>query len=465
VKGMDTFQMISEIHRVGLLSCMLGIYTVAVFLFIQQIYNRNTGIGSVLLLVWLAVWTTELILLFAENVMLQRQEPGNPAVGGMPVWIIWAIVIVSTLWIFNMIWHSRRREQLQVSVRSIREGIDNLPVALAFFRENGQVALANRRMYQISNELTGSTVISEQELYRILEGKLSQIQGIELTELDRPTLELADGSIWGVTGEQIRLQNESYDQVNLLDITKFCQLYRQLEAEQQELLKRKDRIEELSERIEEMKHEEAVLNSKIRIHNDMGKAALSTRLLLQKKSLTKEEILNGAEVWEEVIGCLGENDRLQWLTGQNANDRQMLDEIIESARKLGCRVVLKEDGEMSRKQAGILRMVLREAIINAIRHAGASEVYVDIINEKKQWILQITDNGKSTPSELKEGGGLTGIRQRVEASGGEVEIRLEPQFKLVVWLSNIDIDQKEISAEKDGGKRKEEQDVSDFIGR
>ncbi len=462
---MDTFQMISEIHRVGLLSCMLGIYTVAVFLFIQQIYNRNTGIGSVLLLVWLAVWTTELILLFAENVMLQRQEPGNPAVGGMPVWIIWAIVIVSTLWIFNMIWHSRRREQLQVSVRSIREGIDNLPVALAFFRENGQVALANRRMYQISNELTGSTVISEQELYRILEGKLSQIQGIELTELDRPTLELADGSIWGVTGEQIRLQNESYDQVNLLDITKFCQLYRQLEAEQQELLKRKDQIEELSEMIEEMKHEEAVLNSKIRIHNDMGKAALSTRLLLQKRSLTKEEILNGAEVWEEVIGCLGENDRLQWLTGQNANDRQMLDEIIESARKLGCRVVLKEDGEMSRKQAGILRMVLREAIINAIRHAGASEVYVDIINKKKQWILQITDNGKSTPSELKEGGGLTGIRQRVEASGGEVEIRLEPQFKLVVWLSNIDIDQEEISAEKDGGKRKEEQDVSDFVGR
>lgn len=462
---MDTFQMISEIHRVGLLSCMLGIYTVAVFLFIQQIYNRNTGIGSVLLLVWLVVWTTELILLFAENAMLQRQEPGNPAVGGMPVWIIWAIVIVSTLWIFNMIWHSRRREQLQVSVRSIREGIDNLPVALAFFRENGQVALANRRMYQISNELTGSTVISEQELYRILEGKLSQIQGIELTELDRPTLELADGSIWGVTGEQIRLQNESYDQVNLLDITKFCQLYRQLEAEQQELLKRKDQIEELSEMIEEMKHEEAVLNSKIRIHNDMGKAALSTRLLLQKRSLTKEEILNGAEVWEEVIGCLGENDRLQWLTGQNANDRQMLDEIIESARKLGCRVVLKEDGEMSRKQAGILRMVLREAIINAIRHAGASEVYVDIINEKKQWILQITDNGKSTPSELKEGGGLTGIRQRVEASGGEVEIRLEPQFKLVVWLSNIDIDQEEISAEKDGGKRKEEQDVSDFIGR
>lgn len=462
---MDTFQMISEIHRVGLLSCMLGIYTVAVFLFIQQIYNRNTGIGSVLLLVWHAVWTTELILLFAENVMLQRQEPGKPAVGGMPVWIIWAIVIVSTLWIFNMIWHSRRREQLQVSVRSIREGIDNLPVALAFFRENGQVALANRRMYQISNELTGSTVISEQELYRILEGKLSQIQGIELTELDRPTLELADGSIWGVTGEQIRLQNESYDQVNLLDITKFCQLYRQLEAEQQELLKRKDQIEELSEMIEEMKHEEAVLNSKIRIHNDMGKAALSTRLLLQKRSLTKEEILNGAEVWEEVIGCLGENDRLQWLTGQNANDRQMLDEIIESARKLGCRVVLKEDGEMSRKQAGILRMVLREAIINAIRHAGASEVYVDIINKKKQWILQITDNGKSTPSELKEGGGLTGIRQRVEASGGEVEIRLEPQFKLVVWLSNIDIDQEEISAEKDGGKRKEEQDVSDFIGR
>lgn len=49
---------------------------------------------------------------------------------------------------------------------------------------------------------------------------------------------------------------------------------------------------------------------------------------------------------------------------------------------------------------------------------------------------------------------MTGIRQRVEASGGEVEIRLEPQFKLVVWLSNIDIDQEEISAERMEGRER-----------
>ncbi len=434
---MYTFQMLSAMQQVCLLSCMLILYTAGLILLIQQVYNWNIGIQSIVLLVWLSVWTTELILLIREYRILQKYENRNGMAGEIPVWMIWGMIMASALGLFIMSWKLRQRERNRISARSIREGIDNLPVAVACFREGGQVVLANHRMYRILDDLTGNTVLSEQKLYRVLQDNLAQ-QMIKNAGTDRPVIELSDGSSWEVVSEQIQIQGENYEQINLAEITEYCQLYRQLESKQKELLEQRKRIQKLSDMVEVIRHEEAVLNSKIRIHNDLGKAILSTRLLLQKKTLTKEEILDGVMIWENAICYLSENDGQGYQHEQGATDQQLLTEILTSAKELGCCVVLQEDGETNHAQAGILRIVLREAVINAVRHAGASEVYAYITDIDAHWVLRITDNGKDSQAELKEGGGLTGIRQQVEAVGGEMRIILKPRFELVVRLVNHD---------------------------
>ncbi|MEW6420828.1 MAG: sensor histidine kinase [Deinococcota bacterium] len=62
-------------------------------------------------------------------------------------------------------------------------------------------------------------------------------------------------------------------------------------------------------------------------------------------------------------------------------------------------------------------MVLREAVTNVVRHAHASECRVSIAREGGHYRLEIADDGMGGAA--PEGTGLTSMRERVRALGGE----------------------------------------------
>ncbi|GAA5513772.1 sensor histidine kinase DesK [Deinococcus carri] len=62
-------------------------------------------------------------------------------------------------------------------------------------------------------------------------------------------------------------------------------------------------------------------------------------------------------------------------------------------------------------------MVLREAVTNVVRHARARECRVSITQERSGYRLEIVDDGVG--GEAPEGTGLTSMRERVRALGGE----------------------------------------------
>ncbi|AZI42891.1 sensor histidine kinase [Deinococcus psychrotolerans] len=65
-----------------------------------------------------------------------------------------------------------------------------------------------------------------------------------------------------------------------------------------------------------------------------------------------------------------------------------------------------------------LSMVLREAVTNVVRHARAKTCTIRIEEQESAYWLEVTDDGVggATP----EGSGLTGMRERVRALGGEL---------------------------------------------
>lgn len=70
----------------------------------------------------------------------------------------------------------------------------------------------------------------------------------------------------------------------------------------------------------------------------------------------------------------------------------------------------------------ILR-ILQEAVSNAIRHSGASEIALASWEEPDGAIgISIGDNGRGLPSEIKGGRGLASMRNRAETLGGVLEI-------------------------------------------
>lgn len=82
---------------------------------------------------------------------------------------------------------------------------------------------------------------------------------------------------------------------------------------------------------------------------------------------------------------------------------------------------------------------VQEAITNAVRHSGASEVSINLRPQNEGLALSVSDDGGGA-ARVEEGNGLSGIRQRVETLGGwlRTATRARGGFSLHVWLPRIE---------------------------
>jgi two-component system sensor histidine kinase DesK len=67
-----------------------------------------------------------------------------------------------------------------------------------------------------------------------------------------------------------------------------------------------------------------------------------------------------------------------------------------------------------------LSLVLREAVTNIVRHAGAKECSIEVSTEKDRTKLVIADDGRGDIRQ--EGNGLRGMRERVQELGGSLSL-------------------------------------------
>jgi PAS domain S-box-containing protein len=71
-----------------------------------------------------------------------------------------------------------------------------------------------------------------------------------------------------------------------------------------------------------------------------------------------------------------------------------------------------------------LLRVLQEALTNARRHSGASKVEVRLQRQGEAVLAEVIDDGRGfDPSSIQPGVGLSAMRERAEALGGEIEVR------------------------------------------
>ncbi len=99
---------------------------------------------------------------------------------------------------------------------------------------------------------------------------------------------------------------------------------------------------------------------------------------------------------------------------------------------------------LSPLQEASLSLILREAVTNIVRHSKADKVKLVILEKTKNIVFEISDNGVGLHS--KEGNGLKGIRERIEALGGQLEIESLKGLKLTIFLA---IESQKLLAKKD----------------
>ncbi|WP_214405327.1 sensor histidine kinase [Pseudonocardia lacus] len=110
-----------------------------------------------------------------------------------------------------------------------------------------------------------------------------------------------------------------------------------------------------------------------------------------------------------------------------------LDNAREALTAAGVELVTTRDPDLTLTPSAesALGLALREAVTNVVRHSGATRCVVSLTGSGEEVALEVTDDGVGGG---RDGTGLTGMRERIAALGGEVRRSLHGGTALVVTL-------------------------------
>jgi signal transduction histidine kinase len=119
--------------------------------------------------------------------------------------------------------------------------------------------------------------------------------------------------------------------------------------------------------------------------------------------------------------------------------QEVLDLVSEAAEPVEIHHVVRFDGPIDlvvpEDIADQLVAVVREAVTNVVKHAGARHVEVDLALSEHHLELQVADDGTGLPDVLRaDGNGLRNLRARAERLGGEMLIEPgERAGTVLIW--------------------------------
>ena len=300
---------------------------------------------------------------------------------------------------------------------SVKEAFDHLPSGVCFFNKNGTLTLCNHQMYQVFSKLTGKDLQSLPELQALLE---SQADG---NCRDKDVFLLDDGHAWRFAQEQITTQDgSSYMQVTASDVTELYLRQKELEEDNKKLKEDAERIRRLSANIISLIREEEILGMKMRVHDDIGRSVIATRQFLQQGKPMEELDLTA---WKNAVRLLKHENEL-------SEEQDAVAGLMNAAYSLGIKVCLHGTLPEAATVKELFLYVIRECMTNAVRHAGAKELYVRLVCSDHTAAVSVTNSGAAPAGKIVEGGGLTSLRILVKKSGGTMEIKTVPGFELTV---------------------------------
>jgi signal transduction histidine kinase len=181
-----------------------------------------------------------------------------------------------------------------------------------------------------------------------------------------------------------------------------------------------------------------------KLHDDIGHTITGSIMQLEAvKLLAAKDMETATKMLQNIIDVLREGHESIRLILRDIKPpveemgigglRFFIDEL---AAKTTMAIALNCTGDLGRityAQWGIIIDNVKETLINAIKHSGASKAFVNIDVLNKFIKVEVRDNGKGAQV-IKEGLGLRGIEERTQSLGGKVIIDGSDGFSVIFLL-------------------------------
>ena len=278
-------------------------------------------------------------------------------------------------------------------------------------------------MQRLLSALSLTAVRDAREILRLLQSG-SLPDGIERLPIkEGVTIKLADGAVWQFAQGAIAINGKHYMELYALDITSHWNLTAQFAMKKTALNAHKLHLLEMLGNIEESRYQKELQEQKTRVHDVLGQRIAMLQRALREEHMPAVDLL------------ISDIDRLmqELRSAETAPPEHVFANLDAIFREIGVDLCLEGSLPKRIDIACCMNAVIRESVTNAVRHGFASKVKARCEKTAEGWNLTITNDGRK-PERLIEGGGIAGMRKRVEALGGTLCISIEPQFTVAAFF-------------------------------
>ena len=363
-----------------------------------------------------------MLCLYASVIPAERAKPNIPA---FSLWFAQQPVIFPLLaWFAIAVFlvmviaeeYTRRRSTITVS--SIKESLDQLETGLCFSYPNGMLMLTNHRMNELSHAIFGIPLQNANLFWEALVGSDPANGAVRIASGEQPEFRLVDGTFWSFRRERL----EGVMQITAADTTRQHQLVDELQDRHRDLEAMNARIHSYGDKVDEYIIARERLETRVNLHGFLGQALLMTRHYLQYETGNPQKII---DIWQRNIDVL----RMEVEPQQEADN---LASLKNAAKAIGMQVHVSGQLPGNGQIRKLIASMGAETLTNAVRHAGAKQLWIDVEETEAGYIVRYTNDGAIPGDSLTEGGGLSTARRKVEAAGGRMKIETSPRFVLTM---------------------------------
>ncbi len=315
----------------------------------------------------------------------------------------------------------------KINTFSIKEALENLPTGIAFKTKHSDLLLANHIMHNLCKEITGKALQNAKTFW----DDINAIQSKEncVIKSNEPAFVLKNGDIWQFSKTMHIYSGDEYCEYKATNITQLYNLSEDMRNVGEKLMQQHQRLKKLTDIIEDNAEIGVALNMKINFHDNFGNLlALTKKAIIEGENIDEAKTL--VDYWKNLNSTIKE---------LSSNDKQSLtlEQVMLFANKLGCEILIK--GEMPRDEHNkiITLLCINEMLKNAYMHAGAQKLSVNILQSEGAINFTIQNNVTHELYEIKEGGGLSSLRQRIEKAGGAMTMSCNDGVTMSVKLLKV----------------------------
>lgn len=298
---------------------------------------------------------------------------------------------------------------------SVKDGIDQIGAGLCYYWDNGIVKLSNTKINEISRAMTGTDIYDAKDLLT----KINECGG---------KYTMPDGRIYEFNTRKLIIGKVEINELVAVEVTEEEKLLTELSKKEYELTAFNERLKSYGASVDEITVQREILNTKLKIHDDMGQTLLKTKHFVESGSNDPVEKAELIETWRKALSLNGE-------TSAPGSNEGVLDDMYEAADAIGINMHVEGDlPQNNREQVRILVQGIRECLTNAYKYGQAQNIYIKIDAKVEYTYIEYTNDGTPPKEKVKEGGGLSGLRKVVEGYGGKMAVVSKPQFAVRLLL-------------------------------